>query len=136
MVEVTESQGKDMRKIGDVEDRKVAAIGEMAASQLVYFEVRDKEISANQRGLIEAVHNLSNVLGRAFTSRVILVPPRAGTEPPLFVPPSPHWAPIAVDVHDCIPAWAASCCKPLQDSTDGSPVGNSFLLDEGSLVPQ
>jgi hypothetical protein len=43
MVEVTESRGKDlvlnMKKIGEVEDRKVTTVGEMAATQLAYFKV-------------------------------------------------------------------------------------------------
>jgi hypothetical protein len=38
MLEVTETQGRDlvlsMQKIGEVEDRKVVAVGEMAAAQL------------------------------------------------------------------------------------------------------
>jgi hypothetical protein len=66
MVEVTESQGKDLvlsiKKIGEVEDCKVAAVGEMAAAQLAYFKVRDRDISTNQKGLIDAVYSLSNVL--------------------------------------------------------------------------
>jgi hypothetical protein len=52
-----------------VEDRKVAAVGEMAAAQLAYFKVRDKDISNNKKGLVEAVHSLVNVVVRAFASR-------------------------------------------------------------------
>jgi hypothetical protein len=78
MVEVTESQGKDLvlsiKKIGEVEDCKVAAVGEMAAAQLAYFKVRDRDISTNQKGLIDAVYSLSNVLGQAFASRRSALP--------------------------------------------------------------
>jgi hypothetical protein len=141
MVEVTESQGKElvlsMKKIGEVEDTKVAAVGEMAASQLAYFKVRDEQISANQRGLIDAVHNLSNVMGRAFASRVIPVPPPAGTERPLSAPCSPRSGPTPVAADDEMPPWAASRCKPVHDGSDyNPPAGNSVAREGGSSRPQ
>jgi hypothetical protein len=97
MLEVTETQGRDlvlsMQKIGEVEDRKVVAVGEMAAAQLAYFKVRDKDISNNQRGLVDAVHSLSGILARAFASRVPTVQQVPPPHPTPEGPPSPRWAP-------------------------------------------
>jgi hypothetical protein len=43
MIEVTESQGKElvntMKKLGEMEDRKVATVGEITDKQLQYFKV-------------------------------------------------------------------------------------------------
>jgi hypothetical protein len=91
----------NMKKIGEVEDCKVAAVGEMAAAQLVYFKVCDKEISTNQRGLIEAVYSLSNVLGMEFASHGTRVPRSSPSDP---LPPRRN-----------IP----QCSPPTRDAEDG-----------------
>jgi hypothetical protein len=73
MLEVTETQGKEivstMRKLGDLEDKKVAAAGDIADKQLEYFKLRDREIAANQRGLVQAVNGLSAAIVQACMRR-------------------------------------------------------------------
>jgi hypothetical protein len=71
MVEVTESQGKEqvstMKKLGEMEDKKVTAAREIAAKQLHYFKLRGSEIAATQRGLVQAVNGLSSAIVVACT---------------------------------------------------------------------
>jgi hypothetical protein len=73
MLKVTESQGKEivstMKKLGDMEDKKVAAAGDIAQKQLEYFKIRDSEIAANQRGLMQAVNSLSSTIVAACADR-------------------------------------------------------------------
>jgi hypothetical protein len=94
-----------MKRIGEVEDRKVAAVGEMAAAQLAYFKVRDKDISNNQKGLVDVVHSLSNVLATAFTSRATqhAPPPEATPQGP----PNPRWAHAGSNGMHSVPDWDA-----------------------------
>jgi hypothetical protein len=72
-VEGTESQGKElvsiMKKLVDMEDRKVAAAREIAEKQLQYFKLWDSEIAATQRGLVQAVNGLSSAIVAACTSQ-------------------------------------------------------------------
>ena len=141
MVEVTESQGKELvliiKKIGEVEDMKVAVVDEMVASQLAYFKVCDKQIFANQRGLIDVVYNLSNVLGRAFASRVIPVPPLAGTERSLSASCNPHLGPALVGIDNCVLPSAPSRCEPVHDDSNYNPLaGNSVAREGGISLPQ
>jgi hypothetical protein len=73
LVEITEDQGKEivsnMKVLSEVEVQKVTAAGTIANKQLEYFKLRDKEIAMNQRGLVEAVANLSHVIGMAVAKR-------------------------------------------------------------------
>jgi hypothetical protein len=49
MVEMTETQGKEivmnMQKLGDMEERKVAAAAQKVDKQLEYFKLRDSKIA-------------------------------------------------------------------------------------------
>jgi hypothetical protein len=71
MVEVTETQGKEivlnMQKLGDMEERKVAAAAQIAEKQLEYFKLRDSEIATTQRGLVQAVTGMSETIAQAYT---------------------------------------------------------------------
>ena len=70
MVEVTEAQGKELvsniQKLSNTEERKVAAASEIADKQLQYFRIRDSEIAMTQRGLVQAVNNLSEAIVKAY----------------------------------------------------------------------
>ena len=56
MLEVTEIEDKKivstMRKLGDLEDKKMVTAGDIADKQLEYFMFKDLEITVNQRGLV------------------------------------------------------------------------------------
>jgi hypothetical protein len=73
LVEITETQGKEivssMRTLSEVEVQKVTAAEVIANKQLEYFKLHDKEIASTQRGLVDAVTNLSNVLGLAVSNQ-------------------------------------------------------------------
>jgi hypothetical protein len=72
MLEVTELQGKEivetMKKLHEVEDKKVSAAAEIASRQLMYFKMRDRQLFFNQQGLVNAIASLSTVIGKAYTS--------------------------------------------------------------------
>jgi hypothetical protein len=73
MVELTETQGKDivsaMKKMSKTEDRKVTTQGDIAVKQLEYFRLRDRQISRNQQGLVDAIGGLSCIIAQAYASR-------------------------------------------------------------------
>jgi hypothetical protein len=58
-----------MRALSEVEVQKVAVAEVIANRQLEYFKLCDKEIASTQHGLVEAVTNLSYVLGRAVSTQ-------------------------------------------------------------------
>jgi hypothetical protein len=73
MVDVTESQGRQivtsMQKLSEVEDKKVDIVGHIADKQLEYFKIRDREIAANQCGLVSTVSELSRAIGMEWQHR-------------------------------------------------------------------
>ena len=73
MLEVTEIEDKKivstMRKLGDLEDKKMVAVGDIADKQLEYFMFKDLEITVNQRGLVQALNSLSVAIVQACTCR-------------------------------------------------------------------
>jgi hypothetical protein len=91
MVEVTETQGKDivcaMKKMSGTKERKVTVQGDIAVKQLEYFRQRDHEISRNQQGLVDAIGGLSYIIAQAYAART---QQRMPSRPPSPVPQYEH----------------------------------------------
>jgi hypothetical protein len=75
LLEVTETQGKEivsnMKKMSDMEEKKVLAVGDIAKKQLQYFKIRDSKIAITQRGLVQAVNGLSAAIIQAYSTHVV-----------------------------------------------------------------
>ena len=69
MVEVTETQGREivtnMKRLSEMEEKKVLATRDIADKQLEYFKIRDSQIAITQRGLVQAVQGLSEAIANA-----------------------------------------------------------------------